>query len=118
MAFTDVTSPARPMSEADIEASRVYRKLDERGLIQMSALAHFADPSRTFREVREVPEPVVSSRSKTYAYSITSSAMARMPGGILRPSAWAVLRLMTKSNLLDCTTGRSAGFWPLSMRPT
>jgi hypothetical protein len=30
MAFT----PAGPMSDADIEASRVYRKLDERGLIK------------------------------------------------------------------------------------
>jgi hypothetical protein len=59
MAFTGVISPAGPMSEADIEASRVYRKLDERGLIQMSALAHFADPSRTSREVREVPNSAV-----------------------------------------------------------
>jgi hypothetical protein len=30
----------------------------------MSALAHFADSSRTSREVREVPEPVVSRCSK------------------------------------------------------
>jgi hypothetical protein len=34
MAFTGVVSPAGPMSEADIEASRVYGKLDERGLIK------------------------------------------------------------------------------------
>jgi hypothetical protein len=30
----------------------------------MSALAPFADSSQTFREVREVPKPVVSSCSK------------------------------------------------------
>jgi hypothetical protein len=51
-------------------------------------------------------------------YSITSSAIARMPGGMSRRRAFAVLRLMTKSNLVDCCTGRSAGFSPLRMRPT
>jgi hypothetical protein len=34
------------------------------------------------------------------AYSITSSATARSDGGTSRPSAFAVLRLMTKSNLV------------------
>src|SRR5262245_13428617 len=33
----------------------------------MSALAHYADSSRTSREVREVPEAAVSNRSKTVA---------------------------------------------------
>src|SRR5262249_53786294 len=50
-------------------------------------------------------------------HSITSSAMASTPGGIVRPSAFAVLRLITSSNLVGCTTGRSAGFAPLRMRP-
>ena len=31
----------------------------------------------------------------------------------MRPSALAVLRLMTSSNLVGCSTGRSAGFAPL-----
>ena len=38
-------------------------------------------------------------------------------GGTSRPSALAVLRLMTNSNLVACMTGRSAGFSPLRMRP-
>jgi hypothetical protein len=42
----------------------------------------------------------------------TSSA-----GGTSRPSAFAVLRLMTSSTFVDCCTGRSAGFSPLRMRP-
>ena len=67
MAFTGVISPAGPMSEADIEASRVYRKLDERGLIQMSALARLEDSSRPFRQDREVP--IADSRHR---HSITS----------------------------------------------
>src|SRR3954468_13824326 len=42
-------------------------------------------------------------------HSITSSAMASTPGGKLRPSAFAVLRLIRNSNLVGCSTGRSAG---------
>ena len=52
-------------------------------------------------------------RSKRHHYSITSSAMARSVGGISIPSALAVVRLMTSSNLLGCRTGRSAGAAPL-----
>src|SRR6266542_414264 len=50
-------------------------------------------------------------------YSITSSAVASSDGGTVRPSAFAAFRLMTSSNLVDCTTGRSAGFSPLRIRP-
>src|SRR5215510_298965 len=46
-------------------------------------------------------------------YSITSSARASSVGGTSRPSALAVCRLMTNSNLVDCSTGRSAGLAPL-----
>src|SRR5215475_10584064 len=51
-------------------------------------------------------------------HSITSSARASRFGGTSMPSARAVDRLMTSSNLLDCTTGKSSGFAPLRMRPT
>ena len=50
-------------------------------------------------------------------YSITSSAVASSVGGTVRPSILAVSWLMTSSNLLACTTGRSAGLAPLRMRP-
>src|SRR5215468_9876491 len=45
-------------------------------------------------------------------HSITSSARASSVGGMVRPSALAVIRLMTRSNLVGCSTGRSAGFAP------
>jgi hypothetical protein len=54
--------------------------------------------------------------SKSQPYSITSSAATCSVGGTVRPSICAVLALMTSSNLLDCKTGRSAGFAPLRMR--
>jgi hypothetical protein len=50
-------------------------------------------------------------------HSITSSARASSVGGTVRPSILAVSALMTSSNLLACTTGKSAGLAPLRMRP-
>src|SRR5215468_9545187 len=46
-------------------------------------------------------------------YSITSSARPSSDGGIVRPRALAVLRLMTSSNFVGCSTGRSPGLAPL-----
>jgi hypothetical protein len=40
---------------------------------------------------------------------ITLSAKTRRDGGIVIPRALAVLRLRTSSNLMGCSTGRSAG---------
>src|SRR5215470_11630790 len=51
-------------------------------------------------------------------HSITSSAVASSVDGTVRPSILAVSALITSSNLLACTTGNSAGFAPLRMRPT
>src|SRR5262249_33469045 len=50
-------------------------------------------------------------------HSMTSSARASSVAGISRPRALAVGRLMTSSNLVDCTTGSSAGLSPLRTRP-
>jgi hypothetical protein len=49
-------------------------------------------------------------------HSITSSARASSVGGISRPSAFAVLRLITSSSLVGRCMGRSPGFSPLIMR--
>jgi hypothetical protein len=57
-------------------------------------------------------QAAVSNRGKNHAYSITSSARASSEGGTVRPSALAVIRLMTRSNLVGCSIGRSAGFAP------
>src|SRR5436309_12332758 len=51
-------------------------------------------------------------------HSITSSARASTPGGMVRPSALAVFRFITNSYLVGACTGRSAGFSPLRMRST
>jgi hypothetical protein len=43
-------------------------------------------------------------------HSMTSSARASSIGGMVRPRPLAVCRLTVISNLIDCSTGRSAGF--------
>jgi hypothetical protein len=50
-------------------------------------------------------------------HSMTSSARRSRVFGTERPIALAVLRLMISSILAACSTGRSAGFSPLSTRP-
>src|SRR4051812_14141670 len=45
-------------------------------------------------------------------HSITSSARASSVAGTSMPSALAVVRLITSSNLVGCSTGRSPGFAP------
>ena len=46
------------------------------------------------------------------AHSITSSARRRNDSGMASSSALAVVRLITRSNLLGCSTGMSPGFAP------
>ena len=50
----------------------------------------------------EAPRRAVIHRLSTgrAVYSITSSARARIDGGMVRPSAFAVFMLMTRSNLV------------------
>jgi len=56
-------------------------------------------------------------RRHSTIHSITSSARASNVGGTVRPRALAVVRLITNSNLVDCSTGRSAGLAPLRIFP-
>jgi hypothetical protein len=49
---------------------------------------------------------------------ITSSAATSSVSGTVKPSALAVLRLMTSSNFVGCCTGRSAGLVPSKILST
>ena len=51
-------------------------------------------------------------------YSITSSARRRKLSGIFSPSALAVVRLMTRLNVVGCSTGISPGFAPRKILST
>ena len=50
--------------------------------------------------------------SKWHRYSITSSARASKDSGMVSPSALAVFRLTTRSNLVGASTGMSSGLMP------
>ena len=51
-------------------------------------------------------------------HSMTSSAVASSVGGIISPSAFAVLRFTAVSYLVGACTGRSIGLTPRRMRST
>src|ERR1700737_1510079 len=51
------------------------------------------------------------------SYSITSSASNCIELDTMRPSVLAAFRLMTSSNLVGCSTGKSAGLAPLRILP-
>ena len=57
--------------------------------------------------------PIAVGASVLTAHRITSSARWSRAGGIVMPRAWAVLRLMTRSNVVTCSTSMSAGVAPL-----
>jgi hypothetical protein len=65
------------------------------------------------RHVSKVPTTDIGS-----LYSITSSARATSAAGISSPSAFEVLRFITNSNFIGCSTGMSAGFAPLMIFAT
>ena len=51
-------------------------------------------------------------------YFMTLSARASTFGVIVRPICFAVFRLMTSSNFVGCSTGRSAGLVPFRILST
>src|SRR5258708_10854037 len=75
--------------------------------------------SRLLRPRRQRPSGRAAEKRDERAalHSITSSARAESARGTSSPSALAVFRLSTNSNLVDWTIGRSAGFSPFQIRP-
>jgi len=62
--------------------------------------------------------PPGSAHCRCGAHSMTSSAWASNNRGTVRPSAWAVFRLRTNSNLVGCSTGRSSSLAPFRILST
>src|SRR5882757_5300478 len=93
-----------PASDIDTVVVDSLKALDPKRPIREADI-----PLRT-RYVRFVPKPEVSG-----PYSNTSSARASSDGEMSIPRALAVLRFTTSSNLVGCSTGKSAGFAPLKI---
>src|SRR5262245_11466016 len=75
---------------------------------------------RPLRSRRERPGGGAAEQRDELAalHSITSSATSSRSRGISRLSDLAVLRLITSSYLVGCSTGRSPGFAPFKILPT
>src|SRR5262249_7765101 len=89
---------------------------------QKSSPARSAQRGRSYDGIAHPAKPRVASRSwprwSSTSYSITWSARTSTDCGIVRPSALAVLRLMTSSNRVGRSIGISAGLDPFRTRPT
>ena len=83
-----------------------------------------ADPKRTRHRLigasppGRIPGRVFYMGPGPTRYSMTSVARSIIDGGMASPSALAVLRFTTISNLVGNCTGRSPGFAPRRMRST
>src|SRR5262245_57011535 len=53
-----------------------------------------------------------------FNHLITLSALASTFGGIVRPICFAAFRLITNSNFVGCSTGKSAGLAPFKILST
>jgi microcystin degradation protein MlrC len=73
---------------------------------------------RRRRQPRDFPRWLQANCTTPASYSITRSARASIVGGGASPSAFAVLRLITRANLVGCSIGRSAASAPLKILST
>ena len=104
-----VVSPLNRRRWAIRKISKTHRRLAQGQCGTRALLVSFRSEGPNVRRAQCPPGQ---------SYSITSSARASSCGGTVRPSAFAVFRLMVSSNLVGCITGKSAGFSPLRMRLT
>src|SRR5580700_6700962 len=87
---------------------------DTRGSYRGQSGRRKLQPLRQLMTHSVILPPSIAALRKVY--SITSSARTSNDDGTSRPSAFAVLRLITSSNVAGCMTGRSAAFVPFRIR--
>jgi tetratricopeptide (TPR) repeat protein len=73
----------------------------------------YADAEPLFKRALEIREKALGPDDPNVATSLNNLAVLyNSVAGISRPSAFAVVRLMTRSNLVGCSIGMSAGLVP------
>src|SRR5262249_49240217 len=91
----------------------------ERGPSYVFSLQHETNLlSALGRPMLDFGNALLTASKDLFAHLITLSALDSTFGGIVRPISFAVLRLITSSNFVGCSTGRSAGLAPLRILST
>jgi hypothetical protein len=99
------------------ERGLVWVKVRHRGLSELSPLLPQHRTLASLTVMSQLCQLRTHAMQQKARHSITSSARATKVGGMVIPTAFAVFRLMTSSNLVGCTIGRFAGFSPFNTRP-
>src|SRR5262249_22710306 len=105
-------------------AQSLHKGGDPSALCRRCGAAHEPDSRELYRLLRARRERPRGGRATEQRdelaalHSITSSARASRLSATVRPSAFAVLTLITSSYLVGACTGRSSGCSPLRMRST
>ena len=108
---------ARSCSSARMSAWGHPRRFSaEVARARMSAAPQHQPKSQGVARRREGPLFQTYASQRKRRHSIISLARARSIGGMVRPSASAVLKLITSSKVIGYSTGRVAGSSPLRMR--
>src|SRR5262245_50332158 len=108
----DEAEPPQFIEQRDIMRCIAQARQHDADAIDASGFLPLSDERPRSRRAAEQRDELASP------HSITSSARASMVGGMMMPSSFAVLRLMTNSNFTACWTGRSDGFAPFRIFPT
>src|SRR5262249_47045723 len=112
---------ARPLADYKSDASLLGMQprswLAERRW-RATRLSASSPPVRARRERPRRRRPADQGDELAPLHSISSSARSRNDSGIVRPSPLAVVRLMTRSNFVGCSTGMSAGLAPCKILST
>ena len=104
-----------PSVPRHIEGHSAAAKFGQPGRLSASVNVRCAPESDRLLRCHETARWAKSRHSalqQESRYSITSSVRASSVGDTVRPSSLAVLRLITNSNLVGCSTGISLGLAP------
>ena len=107
------------LAQACSQRTHTIRRLGRGTVVQISDLTNLRRLLSIGNERSNENTPAHDGHERsTVHHSMTWSARSSSEGGIVTPSAFEVLRLMTSSNLVGCWTGRSLGFAPLRILST
>jgi hypothetical protein len=108
LGFEFINTSLEATARVEVERIRLLDDVLRQKLTASSRFEILDIPPDTIKEIAS--GPTISA-----LHSISRSARTSSDGGTSRPSAFAVLRLITNSNFVACSTGKSPGLAPLKI---